>query len=303
MFLVRYLNQFFVSRPLYTPPICSEGLEAQQPLSAETDKTTTVPIIPQDIIYEIVDHLDTDPYSSHTLRSCSLISKSWVAPCRRHLFHAVSFRLKDTFKWIEVFPVPEQSPAHYVKHLSLSLEGNYYPPHEFLQNIQLFTSVKEMVMLGDGGPGESWWIPSFERLPESVTSLTITKDKVALLEIWHVINQLPNLDNLTLSVALPTVDKKNLRGIGTFLKGRFGGRLWLHGIYNSTCVGIANMLLEVPTGLYFTEMDLRGTDRSLLSTVRLVEACHKTLVRLSYMIDEYGKSCSVPSSNRTFHAK
>ena len=301
-FLAHYLNWPLGSNPHHAPPIDLGTSEAQQPISTET-KTTVIPVIPQDIIYEIVDHLVTDPYSRPTLRSCSLVSKPWVVPCQRHLFRTVSFSLRDTFKWLEVFPVPEQSPAHHVKYLHLSLEGNYYAPDDFFRRIQLFTNVEEIVLSGNGGPGQSWRIPSSLRLPESVTSLTITRDKITLLKIRDVMVQLPNLDNLTLSVSLRSMDRKKFQGIGTALKGKLGGRLQLHKLIKGTDADVVNMLLEVPTGLHFTEMDLRGTYRCLLSAARLVEACRKTLMRLSYMVDEYGKSCPIPSSNRTLYAK
>jgi hypothetical protein len=50
------------------------------------------------------------------------------------------------------------------------------------------------------------------------------------------------------------------------------------------------MLLEVPTGLHFTELHIRGTHESFLPTVRLAEACCKTLVKLSYTVSIHGKS-------------
>ncbi|KAF9781853.1 hypothetical protein BJ322DRAFT_249939 [Thelephora terrestris] len=299
MFLNRYLNWLFSSHPLLThhliwlprshphhaPSIGSEASEAQK-LTPTEDNTAVVPVISQDVIYEIVDHLVTDAYFKPTLLSCSLISKSWITPCQRYLFQTLSFSLRDTFRWLEVFPVPEQSPAHHVKYLSLSLEGSYFVPDEFFERIQLFINLKEIVLLGEGSQGQSWWIPSSAMLPQSVTSLTIIRGNLSLSEIRNVMAQLPNLNDLTLSVSFRT--RNGLQGFGRNLKGKFGGRLQLHRLRMGPDADIANMLLEIPTGLHFTEIVIEGTSWCLLSTVKLAQVCSKTLVKLSYTVDNYG---------------
>jgi len=45
-----------------------------------------------------------------------------------------------------------------------------------------------------------------------------------------------------------------------------------------------NMLLEIPTGLRFTEVEIRCFYECFSSAVRLVEACAKTLVKLSHTV-------------------
>jgi len=44
------------------------------------------------------------------------------------------------------------------------------------------------------------------------------------------------------------------------------------------------MLLEIPTGLHFTEVQVLSTHECLLSTVMLAEACFQTLVKLAYTV-------------------
>ena len=75
---------------------------------------------------------------------------------------------------------------------------------------------------------------------------------VTLVQIRDVIAQLPNLDNLELSGFLVAVSRRDLPGIGTVARGRFGGRLMLSGHYAHK--DTINMLLEVPSGLRFTEV-------------------------------------------------
>ena len=99
---------------------------------------------------------------------------------------------------------------------------------------------------------------------------------------------LPNLDNLSLSGSPIRVDRSVLLGTGTTLRGRFGGKLMLR----DGCArkDVVDMLLGIPTGLYFTEVDIRCKPQCLLSTVRIVEACGNALVKLSYTITLHGKS-------------
>jgi len=101
---------------------------------------------------------------------------------------------------------------------------------------------------------------------------------------------LPNLDDLLLWGSLVAVGgRTSLPRIGAILRGRFGGQLGLLGGLASE--DVVNMLLEIPTGLRFTEVQIRGTCECLLSVLRLAEACGKTLVKLSYAApSHYGET-------------
>ena len=94
--------------------------------------------------------------------------------------------------------------------------------------------------------------------------------------------QLPNLDELLLSGPLDAIERRGLPGIGTVLRGRFGGKLLL--TEGHADEGVINMLLEIPSGLRFTEVQIHCTHECLLPVVRLAEACNKTLVKLSYSV-------------------
>jgi len=261
--------------------------ESPTPATTKTTVTPVVPRIPQEIIDEILDHVGTDS-DLKSLRACSLVSKSWVPSCRRYLFYTVFFTPIKMAKWLKAFPVPEQSPTHHIKDLRFSLGGYYGPVGKFFADYSpWFTNVEKMDLLGYGGLSPSW-MPPFGMLPQSVTSLTINAYYVTLVEIRDIMMQLSNLDNLSLSGPLAAVDRNTLLGVGTSLRGRFGGRLVLaDGHANAD---VTNMLMDVPTGLHFTEVQIRATRQCHLSTVRLVEACGKTLVKLTYEISTHGKS-------------
>ena len=89
--------------------------------------------------------------------------------------------------------------------------------------------------------------------------------------------------DLSLSGTLPAMDVTELLGIGTGVRGRFGGRSILSGEYADE--DLVNMLLEIPSGLRFTEVRIRCAPDDLLSAVRTAEACSKTLVKLSHMVN------------------
>ena len=243
-------------------------LKTEAAIPAKTERVT-FPRIPQEIIDEILDHLAASSDLS-SLRSCALASKSWVPSCRRHLFHTVHFTPGATYGWSKLFRVPEESPAQYVKDLRVSTGGS---DHLFFKYTLWFTNVERMSLLGDGG-----WTPTRWRLPQSITSLTMKTDTSDLVQVRNIMTQLPNLDNLSLSGVLVPVDRTKLVRIGTTLKGRFSGRLQLNEGYAGP--DALNMLLEIPTGLRFAEVDICGMHGCLLSTVRLAEACRTTLVKL-----------------------
>jgi len=248
----------------------SKPSKARRVTAAKTE-TVTVPRIPQEIIDEILDYFAADSDLSF-LRSCALVSKSWVPSCRRHLFHTLEFTPGATLRWSKTFRVPEKSPARYVKDLRVSTGGS---DHLFFKYTPWFTNVETLTLLGDGG-----WAPTRWRLPHSITSLTMKTDTSNLVQVRDIMAQLPNLDSLSLSGDLVPVDRTKLVRIGTTLKGRFGGRLQLLGGY--VVRDVLEMLLEIPTGLRFTEVDICGMHGCLLSTIRLAEACCTTLVKLDY---------------------
>ena len=107
---------------------------------------------------------------------------------------------------------------------------------------------------------------------------------IALAQIQDIMAQLPNPNDLSLSAFRTVVDKSISPEMGTTLRGRFGRKLHLHRLANEDLI---NVLLETPTGLHFTEVQIHSVHESHLPIVRLVEACRKTLVKLSYA---HGKS-------------
>ena len=188
----------------------------------------------------------------------------------------------------------EKSPAHHIRDLYLEIGQDARIPDEFFECMPWFTDLGRITFSGHGGVPLGYGghssspEPSSWKLPKSVTSLTICTKVVTLLQVRDIMAQLPNLDDLALSVFAEAEGGK-LRGIGTVLKGRFGGRL----VLSSKCVGeeVINVLFEIPSGLRFAELELHCSTNPLPSSVaRLAEACGKTLVKLSHTVFFFGGS-------------
>jgi len=270
----------------------SKASKARRPTRKKT-KGVSVPRIPHDIINEVLDHLASES-DFRSLRTCALVSKSWVQPCQRHIFYTVIFTPASAREWLKTFPVREESPAHHVREMRLEIAHDVHIPLEFFECMPWFTGVDRLSLsgLGHGGvplghvfspPLE----PSFWKLPRSATSLTIGIGVITLVRVRDIMEQLPNLDNLELSASISDVGGGGFPGIGTVLKGRFGGRLMLR----DAGEGIVNMLLEIPSGLHFTELDIYCTVNPLPSSaVGLAEACCKTIVKLSHTVGYHCKS-------------
>jgi len=257
-------------------------------LASTKPRVVVIPRIPQDVIDEILDHLHTDSGAKH-LRVCALVSKSWLPSCRRHLFHTTAFTMTSVRGWLKTFPVPEESPAYYVRDLCVWVGGGHRVPEKFFEYTPWFTNLEKISLLGHGGL-PLLRRPSLWKLPQPVTSLTIDTSTVTLVHVRDVMARLPNLDNLSLSGLLIPVAKGVLPGIGETVRGRFGGRLLLRGGY--TRKDTVSMLSEIPSGLHFTEVEISCTRDRLPSVTRLIEACSKTLVELSYKVPFYCKSHS-----------
>ena len=96
--------------------------------------------LPCELLDHIVDLLHDCQIS---IKNCCLVSKSWVAPARRHLFADVHFQTTKSLElWKQAFPDPSSSPARYTK--------------------TLFIHHSQVVTAADGEAG--CWVGGFPRL-------------------------------------------------------------------------------------------------------------------------------------------
>ena len=73
------------------------------------------PHLPEELLDNVVDLLYDE---RDALKSCCLVSKSWIPRTRKHLFAEVEFpRAENLESWKTAFPDPSTSPACYAKSL------------------------------------------------------------------------------------------------------------------------------------------------------------------------------------------
>ena len=133
--------------------------------------------------------------SQRSLQSCSLVSKSWVPSCRRYLFHTIIFTSRDVNKWLKTFPMPEKSPAHYVKDLRFSLGGRCGAPDNFSKHTPWFTNVEKMALKANmmfpsrvvGGRETLERSFDFSRFPrlQTVTSTSVGSRDLSIISLRH----------------------------------------------------------------------------------------------------------------------
>lgn len=232
------------------------------------------PRVPQELVDEILDHLSKD---TTTLRSCSLVAKSWIYPSRRHLFTTLFLTASDVAKWNKTFPNPDDSPAKHIRDLSFC----YIQPDvpiDFADRMPHFYNVQKLTLIGRVANDPSF-ISALGHLPPSTRSVEITFSKVLNAHIISVIQQLPNLDNLSLMStqwggSIPL-------GTGKLIQSRLSGKLRLRRRFAHR--DLLNMLMEVPTGSQFAEVEVRDASMSCFpETRKLVSACQDTLSKLHF---------------------
>lgn len=240
------------------------------------------PRVPQELVDEILDHLAKDMTS---LRSCSLVSKSWIHPSRRHLFATLFLTASDITKWSRTFPNPENSPAKHVRDLSFCFIQPNVPIH-FADRMPYFSNVQQLTLIGRVATDPSF-ISALGHLPPTIRSVDVTFSKVLSTHVTSVVQQLPNLDNLSLMSA--EWGGAIQQGTGTLIQSRLSGKLRLR--RKSAHSDLLNMLMEVPTGPQFAEVEIRDASMSCFpASIKLVRTCQDTLTKLHFSTLVQGSS-------------
>ena len=109
---------------MQVPPAPSGGRRAcSAPALTVLFAMATDRLLPQELCDNIIDELCDQP---DTLKSCSLVSRSWTLRSQKHLFSVICFQSDaDVFAWQNVFPDPCNSPAYYARILTVKgLDGS-----------------------------------------------------------------------------------------------------------------------------------------------------------------------------------
>jgi hypothetical protein len=254
-------------------------------------QTAGHPRLPHELFDEILDHLAKD---TRTLQSCSLVAKSWIYPSRRHLFNTLFLTATDVTKWKKTFPNPEGSPAGHVRDLSFCFIQSDVPI-DFADRIPYFSNVRGLTLIGRVATEPSF-ITALGQLPPTTRSVDITFSKLLPTHIVSVIQQLPNLENLSLMSA--EWDGAIPAGTGKLIQSRLNGKLRLRRKFAHS--DILNMLMEVPTGPQFAEVEIRDASMNCFpAALRLVRACQDTLTKLHFSTIVQGSSLFLTCAGST----
>jgi hypothetical protein len=262
---------------------CENGIgmieEQSQRLSAVARTTMSCPLsIPPDILDLITDHLRDE---RTTLKTCCVISKSWVHPTRRHLFLRIDFyaRKSHVELWKKTFPDPSNSPARYTR--SLSIHGI---PHVTTADmdvggwIRTFRNLVHLHLECFGPVDHEVSLAPFHGISPTLRSLRLT---CAFPEVLDLICSFPLLEDL----ALDSIGNRGDVWSTPSTSPKFTGTLEI------TAFGgfrpIARRLLDLPGGLHFAKIKVESYAGDVDSTMDLVSGCSGTLKSL-YV------SCSAP---------
>ena len=78
--------------------------------------------LPTELIEEILSHIPSDDEES--LRSCALIAKSWLDPCRRYLFESVCIETDTYQSWLGNISPTNAELLHHVRELMYAIRDN-----------------------------------------------------------------------------------------------------------------------------------------------------------------------------------
>ena len=238
------------------------------------------PKLPQELVDEILDHLAED---TRTLRSCSLVAKSWISPSRRHLFSTLVLNPEGILEWNKTFPNPEDSPAGHVRQLFIPFQTNV--PINFADRMPYFSNVQQLCFTSLYASVPSS-ISALGPLPPTIRSVGFTLSTIPIADFISVIQQLPNLDDLSFWIASLTGEVSAV--LRKPIQKRLGGKLLING---GSLVDILDTLTEIPPGPKFVEVEIHSILPPYLPAVfKFVRACQDTLTKLHIITLGEGRS-------------
>jgi hypothetical protein len=248
------------------------------------------PRLPAEMLDHVVDHLhDTED----ALKSCCLVSKSWVPRTRKHLFAVVEFPTENILQsWRETFRDPSTSPACYTKTLSVGCSEALVPADEFEDSwIRGFSRIVHLEVGSQERFDDVFWgfVP-LHGLSPVIKSLHMTVPDVPTPFIFDLIFSLPLLEDLTMVVS----DEDSIGGNGRFdwlpaatqppSPPAFTGSLELS--LMGEMEYIITPLLSLQGGIHFRKLVVTWfNEYDLLTTAVLMEACSHTLEYLDVACD------------------
>ena len=255
------------------------------------------PYLPPELLDHIVDFLCD---SNDTLKSCCLVSKSWIPRTRKSIFADISFRTtNDLDSWKTAFPNPSTSPACYTKTLFIGC------PHVLaaagtreVSWLSPFSHVTHLGMEIDGRDVE--WITvtlvPFYGFSPVLKSLSIACAALPHSQTFNLIRSFPLLEDISFYMIDCDSTENNDHDLNehqTAIQPSnspvFTGSL--HLCIHVRMDPIVFRLLSLPNGLHFRKLDLMWHREADVSyTTALVQECCLTLEHLKIDSGSLGTS-------------
>ena len=248
---------------------------------------------------ELLDHIIDLVYDSRdALKSCCLVSKSWIPRTRKHLFADIGFTNTVLRSWKKTFLVPSTSPACYTRVLLLMFplavaaadreEGGW---------ISTFTHVERLEVIATFAVDSTHWqgfsLAPLHGFSPVVKSLHLLFYAVPSSQVFNLIYSFPLLDNLSLtSYDSWTGDNNAFDGPTTAVQSSispsFTGTLKFNVSVHEGFV--ASRLLSLPGSLHFRRLYFRLNrgEAGVSPITTLLEGCRFTLEFLKVDCDLTG---------------
>jgi len=232
--------------------------------------------MPRPLPPEILDHVVNQLYDdSTTLKTCCLVSKSWIRRTRKHLFATVSFDgLSSGVKyWMDAFPDLTNSPAHHTRTLSI----RHPPLFGSFDTILTFCNVERLEVIARSFLVEAALTPLRGLFPV-LRSLHLSFNSLFDSEIFGFICSSPLLEDLAFA-ARGSVHRDGRWNVPP-TSPRLSGSLKIENAPNGI-QSITQRLLNLPNGIHFTKITAPWhSEEDVGSTMDLVSKCAETLQSL-----------------------
>jgi len=234
--------------------------------------------LPPEIFDLILDYLRDEQAA---LKACCVVSKSWIPRARKHLFAHVAFDAENCpiGRWKKTFPDPSSSPAHHTQSLSIrGLQGVGTAGVDVRRWVRTFHRVVDLHVSRLG-----WWDESRDFLAQlhgfspTLKSLHLSYSSIPPSEIFDFICSFPLLENLVLDALWPKPDVDGWKVPSTSPK--LTGSLEVVGVVRP----FVHQLCNLPGGLHFSRIMMRGRKEDTESIMGLVSRCSDTLESLSIL--------------------
>ena len=235
-------------------------------VAGHQSQTTMSSSLPPEIHDLVVDNLHDEPT---TLKTCCVVSKSWVPRARKHLFARVEFHASKSHfeRWRKAFPDPSNSPAHHTR--ALRIYGIPFVTATDAGADSWIRAFHNVVHLRLDRLDQASLIPFYGLSP----TVKILHLSYTTLEVFDLVCSFPLLEHLALVASHTESEAGQWSAPSTSpkLTGSLDLRMF------GSAHHIIRRLLDLPDGLHFSKITTLFIGDAAESVTDLVSRCSGTL--------------------------